>query len=641
MAHLFTAAYIAEKYHKESAQKHLLLLSQMKEMLNLIPNIMRANVWNDVKVIDNEAKEIVYIQDQVDMILKEEKSKFYLFGFENVTFSMVHMSSPEHIVAFVDDGGMTYNFREGLRKTYHKELFAGKEFPLEKIQELWLTEPKMLVDDFGAICRELQIGVDLKDKAFYKDFINKLQLIFGICDVEQLDYDIIYFDTYLASLGWVSIEFEEFMLQEIIKLAGNSRIAIKAHPNETYWEKYFKLNVSLMENSIVPWETTALLQNNASMRPQIYMTNVSSAVLKQRLVLGDNESYIIFLFYIYEKYCPGLKDKLETASIDRYMEALEDKRVFFPKTFEELGDILEQIGDKVSDEDNAKQNAEEFFVEKYWDLWKKIPGQFNFSTIYYRGGEVKLPILLKGKILKLPLVFDLRTAMDTTFKTEEDGLLWYVLRGIAVKVRIERIIYENASGQELEITDDQISQLGEKDERGYFIQNNLDSVYKLPTVDSEITKIKIDAELYVLDTYEEISNVFRERMRTDIEDRGSLLDKLEAEQGTVRKLLEDIEARDKVNEQLMRDIEARDKMCEQLMKDLEDRDSTHKQLVEDIKGRDEVLRQLMEDIDGRDSMIRQLEEDKKETEKHLSDLEGKITEFQKSFWGRMYDKRMR
>lgn len=49
----------------------------------------------------------------------------------------------------------------------------------------------------------------------------------------------------------------------------------------------------------------------------------------------------------------------------------------------------------------------------------------------------------------------------------------------------------------------------------------------------------------------------------------------------------------------------------------------------------------MEDIDGRDSMIRQLEEDKKETEKHLSDLEGKITEFQKSFWGRMYDKRMR
>lgn len=74
MAHLFTAAYIAEKYHKESAQKHLLLLSQMKEMLNLIPNIMRANVWNDVKVIDNEAKEIVYIQDQVDMILKEEKA---------------------------------------------------------------------------------------------------------------------------------------------------------------------------------------------------------------------------------------------------------------------------------------------------------------------------------------------------------------------------------------------------------------------------------------------------------------------------------------------------------------------------------------------------------------------------------------
>lgn len=134
MAHLFTAAYIAEKYHKESAQKHLLLLSQMKEMLNLIPNIMRANVWNDVKVIDNEAKEIVYIQDQVDMILKEEKSKFYLFGFENVTFSMVHMSSPEHIVAFVDDGGMTYNFREGLRKTYHKELFAGKEFPLEKFK---------------------------------------------------------------------------------------------------------------------------------------------------------------------------------------------------------------------------------------------------------------------------------------------------------------------------------------------------------------------------------------------------------------------------------------------------------------------------------------------------------------------------
>ncbi|MCM1118662.1 MAG: hypothetical protein NC543_04800 [bacterium] len=652
MAHLFTAAYIAEKYHKQASRKYLILLSQMKEMIKLIPNIMRAEVWNDIRVIDNEAKEIAFIQEQIEALLREDKSKFYLFGFENVSFSIVHMSSRDDMVAYVDDGGMSYNFREGLRKTYHKELFADREFPVEKIQELWLTEPKMLVDDFGAICRELQIGVDLHNKTFYGDFLNKLKIIFDIHDVHESDYNIVYFDTYLASIGWISIEFEEFMLQEIVGLVGNSRIAMKAHPNETYWEKYSKLNLSLLENSIVPWEVTALLQNKVSTGLRIYMTNVSSVVLKQRLVLGDNESYIIFLYRIYEKYCPGLKDKLETASVDRYMEVTGDNRMFFPQDFEELRKVLEQIGFKKPDEGDVKREAEEFFIEKYWDLWKETPSHFNFSTIYYKGKEKKLPIVLNSRSLKVSLEFDLQTAENTTYKTEGVGLFWYVLRGIAVRVRIEHIVYESEGGKKRDITINEISQIGEKDERGYFVQYNLDAVYKLPIVDWDITKITIDAEICVLDTYEEVGNVFRERMRVDSEDKVGLLKKLEEEQRTVRKLLDDIEVRDKVCEQskcdiedrdkiceqLMRDIEDRDKVCEQLMRDIEDRDSIHNHLVRDIEDRDAVLRQLLDDISGRDSLIRQLEEDKRGKEQYISDLEGRITDFQNSFWGRIYGK---
>lgn len=648
MAHLFTAAYITEKYYKDSSRKHLILLSQMKEMLTLIPNILQSGVWNDVKVIDNEAREIFFIQEQVSGILKGGKNKFFLFGFENVSFSIAHMTPQDDMIAYVDDGGMTYNFREGLKKNYCKELFAGKEFPLEKIKELWLTEPKMIVDDFGAACKKMQIAEDLQNKMFREEFLSKLQTIFDFHDTGKIDYDIIFFDTYLASIDWISIEFEEFMLQEMVKIAGSSQIAMKAHPNEKYWKKYSNLNLTLMENSIVPWEVSVLLQNSVTSGPRIYMTNVSSVVLKQRLVLGDKESYIIFLYHIYEKYCPSLKEKLETASIDRYMEVLEDKRMFFPKTFEELAVILKRIGIKVPDRYTPQEHVEKFLIIRYWDLWKKTRSNVNFTTIYYRGQEVKLPIMLNDKALKLSLVFDLAKKENTTFKTEGDELFWHVLRGVAVKTRIDRIVYEDTAGQDREVSDDEMSRLGARDENGYLVQYNLDAVYKFPSIDPVVTKIRIDAEIIVLDTYEEMSNVFRERMRMDGECREGLLKELAEERRLVGKLSEDIEDRDKIRKQLMQDIENRDRINEQLMRDIVDRDNAQKQLTKAINDRDEVLNRLMEDISHRDLLIGQLQGEKREVGKHLSELEGKnaelegmVSDFRDSFWGKMYYKRRR
>lgn len=665
MFHLFVTIFICLKYYsEENYHKTLVLLSSLHAMCKRKEALESTGIWDEVIIIDNDGKEHAYIWQQLDKIAISQIDTFHIFGFEHVSFMILHTVSEKTKVIFTDEGYSTWDIRYWVEMLYCRDDFNGKEFPLHKISEVWMFDSRLSKNDFLPKAHDLNVKLSMQDTEFKERFYHYLMEVWPMAEdaASKIKGDIVFFDSYYSGMGWMSTELDDYILKEIIHAAEEYGIMIKQHPNDNVKNKYAGIDCTVLDNSDIPWEVMNLL---ADVREGlICMTCASNAILNRRIIWEDFESPIILLFKIYKDYS---NVSANHEFIEKYMEVYGSQGIYIPENFGELSAIIRKLrGKEEKDIDELMleeiKRSNNFFKNCYLHLWKKLPSSNNVSTLILGDEQIVVPIVIDSETGRRKVVFEL----DKRGSAEEGVFQWYAVRGMAIRIKIIDILaYRENVVESIKERFDKRNVL--VDEDGYYHSNSFDPVYFIHYPLNSVKRIEIDFDYICHKSYDEAVSVYREGIR-DIEQSNKIL---LADIGGRDKVIEELNVsilqRDKlyadlakqtqeqsvVISQLDISIRQRDDIVWQLKEDMKQRDSVNSQLSEDIKQRDDVMRQLNEDMKQRDDVIRQLMSDIAQRDERyreiciqletISDIcrekEKEVEEFRQSKLGALYLKK--
>lgn len=382
--HLLVSFILATTTYRND--RRILLLFKNPRLLEYLDRIEGLDIWDEVIIIRPE-EPLEAIQKQIEMLQERIKVlHFFSWGFPpfNMLFNLCKQKNAK--IIFTDEGIGTYmpykRFDAWINTMpEHKKLTNG--FDIKAIDEIWLLEPKLYLDEqivpVNRIAIEEFYNICLENKKITEDF-NKL---FPLSSTLQLACDVIYFRQYFYVYGFFSEDTDAFIDRFVLALLQNYKFSVKNHPAYTsnLYDHSYDVEVNL------PWEAILISKkinsDSGAILPKIFISPTSSGMFKS-CALGIPGAYI-FIHKLIEKYT-DYHDSSVDEFIKHNLSIFPEAKLYTPESWADFQEILE----KVAEELQISSSASLLDVVKYendgliqdqihsWSLIKKYQDQISF-----------------------------------------------------------------------------------------------------------------------------------------------------------------------------------------------------------------------------------------------------------------------
>ncbi|WP_277409223.1 hypothetical protein [Lacrimispora xylanisolvens] len=577
--------------------KTLILLDHVTNLMKCYPQIKSSGLWNDVVSIHTHKEVFENITKQLDLIEFHDGDKLHILGKEFVSFYLLEKASKRAKCIITDEGVLSnVNIKNGIKINYHEEWFQGRAFDINSIDEVWLMDASVSENDKDIKIRDLKMQEVLKQKDFRERYVSKLECIFPREDCAETIKQICFFDAYyLQMYHCISVELEQYLLEQLADKLSGYDFTIKPHPGEQNYEKYRSVEQKIYKESYIPWEVLRFYEDGAPHEKRIVISyGASDEILHERLFFGD-ETQIIFLNKIYEKF--------STSPIDTYnilpqlTKIYGSQNLYFPESFAEMGEIIDCIMKKqpknIHDSfDSELRKNYEFFTEYYKKNWELKPSLVNYTTLLTLKGD-HYEMVAEQKIYTQDGRFQF---VFTVSFTAKERLRWYIARSRKVSLRIDQISCINGS----EVFEVDLNALtynqGEDSLGGYRNIMSLEPSVEFDLPCERADTIMISGEWQFEFSHDGLVQVLRKNV-THYNNHIKLLHgEIDERDVQLKALHKDLDERDNHLATIYKDIKERDNHLKIVYKKLEKSEIHVGLLIEDIAERDEKIKKMQEEI---------------------------------------------
>lgn len=611
--HLLVIIFLLETEYKDSKQqKTLILLDHVTNLMKYYSRLKDSGLWENVICIHTDKESHENIRAQLDSINFFEGDKFHFFGREFVSFSLLKKARGKAECIITDEVVLSYaDVRKTILADYHSEWFQGVEFDFNSIDQIWMLDAEGSVNDDTFVVKDLNARERMGEPQFRKSYIGKLECIFPREGSDKFIHQICFFDVYYLQLfRCMSQELEKYLLEELADTLNPWDFAIKPHPGEKNYEKYENIESYIINNSDIPWEVMHFYNENRFTDKQIVISSCSSgALLNERLFFGDNTK-IIFLNKIYEKYTNNSIDIYQT--LPQFIKLYGEKNVYFPESFAELKQMVSLIlGEDYLDlQEDYKKEQERFFaflLQYYLNTWKLCPSLINFSSLL---------VLKDGKFM--PIAERRISTKDGRFKISfsinkdngKEHVRWYIVRSRKVSLRIDKIECKNETNTILIDLNTLTYRLGEAQGDGYTDMTIVEPSLEFDLPDEAVQEITISGTWKFDFSFEGMLDLLRKNIRRYDEH--------------VKLLHKDIDERDSQLSALHKDLEERDHHLSLIYGDIKERDNHLKTVYKRLEKSEIHVELLKDDIAEKDEKIAELQVELQKWESGEKNHTGKI-----------------
>lgn len=276
-----------------------------------------------------------------------KKNDIILFGMFTwgIHGAFIYDKIPQEVpVVLLDEGVSTCEYKKFMT-------YAVGTIDFSKIKEIWMIDPQISQND--KLVPEYRIPLEdlITNKERFSRYLNVVNQMFAY-QYEEFKGDILFFDRYLVQLNRIPIKYERFVLESLIKLAGDRIISVKTHPSEerglAEW-RYRDLPVNFYKDSAVPWELVVLNsmyhsrgKEKLSGFPKVLIaTNTTTLFITQSLLQSIGmEIPIIYINRIIHHYLRDVEVVAEK-TIEEYQQIYKERKVFLPNSWSEFYEALE------------------------------------------------------------------------------------------------------------------------------------------------------------------------------------------------------------------------------------------------------------------------------------------------------------
>ena len=596
--HLLIIIYLLETEYKDVAQnKTLILLDHVTNLMKCYPKLINSGFWEDVICIHTEEETSENIAKQLDSIEFYEKDIIHILGKEFVSFYLLHKVSGRAKCIITDEGVLTnVNIKNIINTSYNKNWFSGIPFDMNCIDEVWLMDARVSENDENIKIKDLRMQETLMQKSFRERYVKKLESIFPRKDCINVVPQICFFDVYYLQLyHCISSELEQYLLEQLADELKDYDFIIKPHPGERNYNKYKNIETNIYKESYIPWEVLRFYEKENYNKKRIVIAYVpSGAILHEKLFYND-ETHIIFINKIYEKFSKGPIDIYN--NLKKFIETYGNDRVYFPESFAEMRKIVSSImnkemGNYTNDLLIEQQKMFGFLADFYKENWEMKPNINNYTTLLIskNGGYEKISEL---NCYTKDGNFDFEFSVSISCK---ERLRWYISRSRKVSLKNLQIKCINSNGIYNIDLSNIIYHHAEDRPDGYIEVMILDPVIEFDMPCESADKIIISGEWKFDYSYDGLvkllyknSDRFNDHIKLlhrDINERDNQL----------RMLHNDILERDNHLTAIYNDIKERDNHLKIVYKKLEKSEIHVGLLKEDIIKKDVTIKSLHEEI---------------------------------------------
>lgn len=617
--HLLIIIYLLETEYKDSVQnKTLILLDHVTNLMKCYPQIKSSGLWNNVISIHTDKEALENIAKQLDLMEFHDGDKLHILGKEFVSFYLLEKASKKAKCIITDEGVLSnVNIKNGIKINYQEEWFQGRAFDINSIDEVWLMDARVSENDKDIKIRDLKMQEVLKQKDFRERYVSKLECIFPREDCAGTIPQICFFDAYyLQMYHCISVELEQYLLEQLADKLSGYDFTIKPHPGERNYEKYRGVEQKVYKESHIPWEVLRFYEDGSPHEKRIVISyGASGAILHEKLFFGD-ETQIIFLNKIYEKFSTSSIDTYNILS--QFIKIYGNQNVHFPESFAEMGEMIASILKKQpkdilhSIESEQRKNYE-FFREYYKKNWELRPSLNNYTTLLTLKDD-HYEMVAEQKIYTEDGRFQFVFPVSFTAK---ERLRWYIARSRKVSLRIDQISCINGSDVFKVDLDALTYNQGEDSLDGYKNMMILEPSVEFDLPCEKVDTIMISGEWRFDFSYDGLVQVLRKNMtRYD---------------NHIKLLHRDIDERDEQLEALHKDLVERDNHLAAIYKDIKERDNHLKIVYKRLEKSEIHVELLMIDITEKDEEIKKLQEEFKLWEKGRRQSSSKGNKLHKLF----------
>lgn len=300
---------------------------------------------DEIIVLTAEASEYE-IRNQFLQIYKKDNVKMFGMFTWGINGAYIYNGIPKDVkVVLLDEGVSTCEYKKYMS-------CAVGDIDFSKIKEVWMIDPKISQNDKTVPEYRIALEQLFTNEERFGKYLEVVNQLYGY-QHEELKGDVLFFDRYLVQLNRIPIKYERFMLESLVKMAGNKCLCVKPHPSEekglAEW-RYRGLPVTFYENQSVPWELVVLNciyhfndKEEISGFPQVLMaTNTTTLFITQTLLQTIGvEIPVIYINKVINKYLREVEVVAEK-TLEEYKHVYKERKIFLPESWDELYGVLTQ-----------------------------------------------------------------------------------------------------------------------------------------------------------------------------------------------------------------------------------------------------------------------------------------------------------
>ncbi|MBF8984162.1 hypothetical protein IZY60_11495 [Lutibacter sp. B2] len=294
--HVFVSYLLSKTVYKNN-YKIIMLSNYNVAVERAYKNSNKLNLWNEIILIKERKESSDFVREQLnDLDFKNIDILHYFSWGSRLCSNVMNYVLDETKIILTDEGVMTYVVKEAYKNWTKK--YKDKKNPLDfhKISEIWLFDKRLYVSKLKKPLKNIEFKKYL-DSNLKFELCNDLNILFDYKHKKN-DYNLVFFDQYLALAQIITSTEEKHLLINILQTAENLKVLIKNHPRDSN-DKYTGLNIDIFKDKDIPWEVIYLneyIKNKSKIKNKIYMTYSSAAMLNNRILFKDfdtSNNYIL------------------------------------------------------------------------------------------------------------------------------------------------------------------------------------------------------------------------------------------------------------------------------------------------------------------------------------------------------------
>lgn len=376
---LFVAHFIGIIYYSKYT-KILIVNDNSKAIRNILENINKTGIWNEVIIIKEYGVTDDDVYKQLIDINLNDIDIMHYFAPWGVRMGriLLNIMDPKTKLILTEEGIAgyypikSYDINYKIYGQQYDDSTVNMNFNFNVFDELWVFDKKLYDNSISNI-KVKTIDVIESFKLKNKQLLNKLNILFEYKN-NIINENIIYVDQYLSDAKIMDADYEKYIIKNIIDICGVENIIVKQHPSLFSSEKYNKYKkIKFYNSENIPWEVILLneLYNNESFLKNKILIAYNSTMLLNTLILqkkSKNKCNIIFLYKIFKDLVDDNENSIHNDIHNKIMKSGYEN-IYVPNSFCELKFIVNKLLNKtplqeITDRDLYIENKEELTVLK-------------------------------------------------------------------------------------------------------------------------------------------------------------------------------------------------------------------------------------------------------------------------------------